>query len=733
MAVFQKIRDNSLLSLIVIGGGLFLFIIGDSFKSGPSSSEENVGEFDGMEITQKAYDDYLKKMLYVDGVSNKASFTDQERQQNNNRAWSMLLVEKIFEKEAASNGIEVTPLEVEEMMAGENLSPFYVYNLFNGQENYQRIRAELASHPEDYANRKYTNRSYAEGEMLKDVGVFYRKREKLLTLLKHSFFTTTSEAKNLYEKKYTKKSIDLATVPYYLVPDSLVEVNDAEIRDFYNKNKGKYKVYNSSKKVIFGAYNIEPTAEDDSLILADAKDIVTDFSQDDNEESFIRSYSDVPFDGAYYKKGSGLATELDNVLFDKGKGFVYGPYQGYNEGNKTYNVAKVMDVQMMADSAKVKHILLTPFELIENLVASKGQQQPTQEEINDLWKTFESLVDSVTAELDNGKSFASVAKTYSKDSVSAVKGGDLGWIQEKSQAYAPAFLDSVFLENSSQSTYKKVRVNQQNGMYYYHVVAVSEMGKKAKKVKVGVVTKSVLPSEETKEDYYNKLSQVAMAINAGGDLIALKDSFDYYIDSAIVQPQQYLLNDLKGARSVVKWAFNEDSKGESKVFDLDRKYIVAIAVDADEAGYKAWDNETVKGEIENKVKKQKKAAYIAEKLGELTAEQLAKISELFPGATRTSLNDVVVNDGVANLAHEGALTGAVAALGDGAVSNVIVGLDAAYYVKVNSSSKAEVTADSNFDIEKTALKERTNNYIDYLLQEIITDKIGMEDNRQVLQ
>ena len=53
MAVLQKIRQRSLLLILVIGFCLLAFIIGDIFNSGGfSSTSKDVGSIDGKDISQ---------------------------------------------------------------------------------------------------------------------------------------------------------------------------------------------------------------------------------------------------------------------------------------------------------------------------------------------------------------------------------------------------------------------------------------------------------------------------------------------------------------------------------------------------------------------------------------------------------------------------------------------------------------------------------------------------------
>ncbi len=731
MAVFQKIRDNSLLSLIVIGGGLFLFIIGDSFSSSAPSVDDSVGNFEGHDISQREYDNYFSTILYLNGnVTPKSSLSDQEKQQFSAQTWNQLVMKKIFESEGDKNGINVTDTEVDEMLAGENPYPFYVGRLFGGAQNFQNVRQKLSNDVENFQD--YAQVGAQQAEIIKSFGISLRKQEKLMNLVKNSFFTTSSESLDLYQGKYGKKSVELGTVPYYLVPDSVIEVSEKEIKDFYDKNKGKYKLLNPNKQVIYGSFNVDPSSEDDKQVQDWAKETVKLFAEESNDELFVRTESESSFDKEYYKQGGGLVSKLDNALFDKEAGFVFGPYNGYSEGNKTYNVAKITDVQYMPDSAKVSQVLLTPEKKIEALL--QISQKPAQEDVNAMWESFNEYADSVYQALVDGADFSSVASAFSVDSASASKGGDLGWIQEKSNLYAPQFLDSVFFESESQSKIKKVQIFTQNGGYYYYqLVKVDEMGEKSKKIQVGVVSKSVLPGNKTRDGYFNKINQVAIAVNEGSTLFALKDSFQIRIDSSKLEPQQYLVNDLKGARSLVNWAFNEAVEEEAKVFDFDRKYVIAILGNQTEAGYRTLKEEQVKNEIREKVKKIKKASYIAEKIGEVNETSFDKLAELFSGASLDTAFDVLPGSGIPALGFESSLTGVIASLAPGSISAVVTGLDAAYIVKVNSGQDAQITEETNFELESNQLKQKNSNKVEYVLQELITEKADLEDRRNTLQ
>jgi peptidyl-prolyl cis-trans isomerase D len=733
MAIFQKIRDKSLLSLIVIGGGILLFILQGALEGSSSTIDDHVGNFEGKDISQAEFDSYFSTILYLNGnKKTSSSLTDQEKQQYSAQTWNQLILAKVFDSEGDNNGINITDGEFEEMLVGENVSQYFVNFLFGGGQNYQNVRKDLNEDVENYLEYDVFGDNDFKSEEVKHFGLSLRKQDKIKSIIKNSFFTTTSESLDLYKGKYSSKNVTIGTVPYYLVPDSLIEVNDAEIKDFYKKNKGKYKQLNPSKKVIYGSYRVDPTPEDDQEVVIWAKETVKLFTEEENDKTFIATESETKYDNEYYKRGGGLVNELDNILFEKEKGFVYGPYSGYIDGNKTYNVAKILDVQHMPDSAKVAQILLTPEKRIQALIAINSK--PEQEEVNEMWKGYDDYVDSIYNALLGGASFPIAAVALSDDSLTSIKGGDLGWIQESSNQYAPQFLDSVFMESKSEKAIKKVQVFTDGGRYYYYqIVKVREMGKKSKKIKVGIVSKSVLPSNKTRDGFFNRINQAALALNNGLNLTAVKDSFNLTIDSSKVEPQQYLVNDLKGARSLVYWAFNTAKDKKCKVFDFDRKYVVALVVEESEKGFKTLEDEEVKKEIREKVRKNKKAAYIANEIGDVNDATLTDLTKTFNGATLESMDNVNLSQGVAKLNFESSLNGVISSLEIGGVSSVITGLDGAYIVKVNSGIPATVTDDTNLELELNELNQQNGNKTEFVLQELIIENAEVEDNRSTLQ
>lgn len=737
MATIQKIRDNSALTLIVVGGALLAFILIDTVKPGNTSDTDAnmVGAFEGDEISLEEYDAELKNTAYIYGQTTPFNdMTDQEKQNMAFQTWNVVMRDKLVNAECDLLGLGLTDEEQADMVSGEHVYPFYIYRLFGGPQTFNQNRAQIMSSEEAYLDHAYKQTQFGpqkmsagEAEFIKNYGVRLRKQEKYMNLLKNCFYTTTSLAKDKYVAKTTSKSVKIGFVPYYLVPDSAVEVSESDIQAAYEEIKERFKKENESKKIVYAGFNLNYTREDEEQVRSWALETAELFKEETNDELFVKSESELPFDGKYYKQGEMVSKLLDTTLFDKKKGFVYGPYQEYKNGKSFWNVAKVIDAQMMADSLDLSQIVLTPSKFFEK--AQAEGTQVTQELFNGFMEVFKKEVDSIQDLLEkNPSKFAEVAKAVSEDTASASKGGSLGWVGNTDAQYSKVLLDSAFL--SEAGDVKMITQTLQQGIPYYTFIKVNKFGKKAKKLKVGVVSRSVEPGENTLNNLYNRANQVAIAVQNGKSIDALRDSLFYYVDSATVETFTYAVNDLQGSRDIVHWAFNGESD-VAKVFTLKNKYIVAYAKAGEGDEYQPLSTPAVRLEAENLAKRKKKYEYVVAKLGAINADAITGLPNLFRGATVKVENNARADQPNGQFNGENKVVGAIAGLGKGQVSEPILGDQGVYLVLVESVNAAQITEDTNFVIEQNELKN-ANNKSEFVLREIIGDKSVVTDNRKVL-
>ena len=98
MAMIQKIRDNSLLTLIVIGGAVFAFILTDFLSSSPGTKIDNsVGSFEGVEISNDDFRAEREKIVFLTNPGqNFSSVKDFQKGQYTNQTWNSILRDRFL-------------------------------------------------------------------------------------------------------------------------------------------------------------------------------------------------------------------------------------------------------------------------------------------------------------------------------------------------------------------------------------------------------------------------------------------------------------------------------------------------------------------------------------------------------------------------------------------------------------------------------------------------------------
>ena len=147
-----------------------------------------------------------------------------------------------------------------------------------------------------------------------------------------------------------------------IVNDSTIKVSDEELQAAYDKNKNDYK-QKEGRDIKLLLFPQEASAKDEAALFSTMEEIKTRFiAFKGNDATFVNSESDpnAPFDAAYHKKSDGLPTAIDSNFASLNEGQVFGPYQEFGvNGKKVLRVSKVLKVKQLADSVRVKHVLIS--------------------------------------------------------------------------------------------------------------------------------------------------------------------------------------------------------------------------------------------------------------------------------------------------------------------------------------------------------------------------------------
>lgn len=743
MAVIQKIRDNSALAFIVVGGAILAFVLNDYFSSNPGGgSDENiVGTINGKDISMKDFIAERDQLVFLNNAGESFNnLNDFQQGQSSNQAWTSILRDEFILDEIENVGLTLTEGEVEDMMI-TNPNGLIVNYLFGGRETYMQNRQNITV--DNFAQYAYMARMDRQGNVLgtmklgnnafwiKDFFVEYELKNKYQRLLENSFHTTTSLAKDEFVTANTTKNVKVAYVPFSTVTDSLATPSESEVKAAYDKIKGKFIEKENTRKLVYARFDLEPSQEDRNQVFRTINSLKKALIEgESNDELFIKNETESRVDYSYYKEGEYpvKVSGLDTLAFQANEGEVIGPFT--NPSRTQFAIAKLLDKKLLSDSVKVNMLMLSQQYILKRVGIDPQDQNPSQDKILAFQEEYKKVADSL-ASVAQGKGLAGISKEFWADSVSFAKDGDAGMAPLNNRYFGQDFLDSALIANNGDAKVIKIPVG--NGNVATTIIHFEKFGEKFLKAKIGSIVKNVNPGDETLDEYLSMANQVAFSLKEGKDIATLRDSLNYIVDSAVVKGSTFNLRGLQDSRKIVRWAFNTDLKEPSNVFTTPTAYIIGYVKEENTSGYTPLSDETVKYQCESYVRKEKQKEIILKNLPEVTAQNIDQFPELYKGGLINKSNQVKVKEGIPNFSSEPKVMGAIAGLKEGQVSSALSGENGVYFVSVAEVNTAEVTEDNTLEVEKNQLKQSERRNSSLLLDEYVTEKSDLTDNRQILQ
>ncbi len=283
MATLQTLRNKGPLLIIAVGIALLAFIAGDAFKLFESNSyETTVGTVGEEEVSIQEFDqlrnEYGAYCSYQDKFSENLGLPVQEKsgEEIRNLVWDLLTREKRVYDRAKELGLEVTPEEINYVLAnvpethGYLLRQEYPCPFINTATGTFDVDA-LGSFLDQYAQLQ------SEGEVTQDIAELYtywkvleRKIKLNLTELKlENIYNISTIANKAVADKAIKLGNDsinaeIAKFPIISYMDS-VKVSDEEIAEYYNKNIRYRKDWHNltdSRAVKYAYIKVTPSDED---------------------------------------------------------------------------------------------------------------------------------------------------------------------------------------------------------------------------------------------------------------------------------------------------------------------------------------------------------------------------------------------------------------------------------------------------------------------------------------
>ena len=660
MAVLSKIRERSLLLILVIGFCLLAFVVGDVINSGGfQSTPRDVGSVNGDEIS---YDDFRVK---VDNVEKSGQGTTSA--QAVSRVWEQEVTISLMSAEFEKLGLRVSEEQVMDVLKqsqdiGQNPAFLNEAGVFDSA----KFNAFFNENP---ALKENLNARIKEATL-------NAKFQMYSALVKAGTYTTTAEAKMKYEMSTNKVSLDFVAVPFSSIKDSDVKVSDDEIVAFMRKNEKKYKA-DESREVQMVIIEDKPSSDDEAQVKKDLEqllsgkieyvketqknDTVQGFRATRNNAEFVNMNSDVPYDSSYVAKKD-LPAEFAEQLYNLPQGEVYGPYKF----NDYLAVSKSLGRESGVN-AKASHILIAYTGAMRANPAVTRTKEEAQAKANEIFAQVQA----------NPSSFAMLAQVNSDDS-SKQQGGDLGFFSKGQMT--GKFNDFVFNNPIG-------KIGLVETEFGFHIINVTD---KQDGVRLATIARRIEASEATTDKVYNKAVTFEMEANEKDFAEVAKANGLTVVPAIKLTAMDENIGSIQNQRQMVKWAFDKKTEvGDVKRYEVPNVgNVIVKLVKVNEEGLMAIDQ--ARPMIETRLKNEKKVALIKEKLKGATLDAMAKSA----GVTVQNAVDITIENAVLpGFGQEQRAVATAFSMAPNKISSPIEGVSAVFVVMQKSVVKAPAITD----------------------------------------
>ncbi len=677
MAALQTLRNKAAWFITgIIALALLAFILTDLLGSGNSLfiDRETVGVIDGESVKIQEFQNKIEQAEEFAKMNSQGSLTDEAQNQIREQVWQEEITNITFGKLYEKSGIVVTAEELLDMAIGQNISPMLRQLFTNPQTGiYDKAQAENFLRNKNSDPQAYFFWANVERQLKQN-----RLAEKYMNLISKSVVCNKVQTELEMTKRANAYNVNFVNVRYSLIPDSTIQVSDAEIRDRYNKDKEMYRV-GEGRDIEYVSFPIRPTDLDREETIKALEDLKADFENPEtNAYDYAQMNSETPAVERYLRPAQ-LNSSLAKFVETAQVGEVYGPYLD----GATYKLSRLAATAMRPDSVKARHILI---------------------------RDSKELADSLLDVVKKGGNFADLARQYSQDPGSAINGGDLDWFADG--VMVPSFNEACF-------TGRKGDVVLVQSQFGYHIINIQDRGAEVKKYSVATIEKSLQYSQRTQQQVYAEVNAFAANIAKAGFQTVVDTSNVIKRVARSIRPNAQSINSIRHARDIVKWAYEDASVGDvSKVFLCDDEFVIAQLTGEQEKGYAKVSD--VSAGIANTIRRDKKADVIAEAT---QGKSLEDIAALYNTKIDTAASISYALNSVPGAGMESALVGKISASEAGQIVTGVKGNNGSYAFAISGAETQNIT-----EAQVRASYAQRAQQVTYAVRQVVTD-VEIEDNR----
>jgi peptidyl-prolyl cis-trans isomerase D len=718
VSVLEKIRRRTGLLVGIVGLALFIFILESLLGSGRTlfggEDLSTVGKINGNKVDRNEFVAKLENQLNnYRQRNNGAEVDDNVRGQVLSSVWNQYLVEYAIKPQFEKAGIIVGDDEVYEHVVVNPeqsiLQQLTDQNTGRVNEQFSKPDGTLDLMKWKQAVQNVTGESEVAVKQMEETVKSARYFEKYRVCLNKGLYTTKAEAQDFFSNQNNVYNVTYVQKSYDVIKDNELKYTDDDIQKYYNNNSFLFKAMEDTRKIEYISFNVVPSAEDISAIEKEAQRVAqemktTSFREDSNLMMNENENGTINVQDLSRK----TMTIRDSSVYTSLPGAVFGPY---NEG-AFFKIYKLEAINQMADSARVRHILIGLSDPQSN--QPKRSKEQAKREADSL----------LTLIKDKKVSFDTLVVTVSDDGGSKSKGGDYGWFDEN-KGFVEQFKNAGLMGT-------KGNISVVETQFGYHIIEVLDVSKgRHKSYKVAQVVKPIIASDETNQKIFGQANQFAGENNTG-------ELFDKAVENQKLTKR--LADDVKandrqingistGAKDIVRWAFDA-KKGDVNVFSLADRHVVAKLSGIKNKG--VLPLEEVKDEVIVKVKKEMKANMLLSefKTKAGSATNINDVSLKLNIESKKVDNLLASSQIIDGLGRDEIFMGTALGTKPNSLSKAIAGENAVFILTVNSVNKAPLP--SNLKQQQLQSEQAINSRSDFGSFNAIKELADIEDRTSKL-
>lgn len=683
MATLNTLRTKGGAVLaVVIGISLLAFLLGDLANSGGalwSSSKMNVGEVNGQTIT---YNDYLERVEQIKRAQQIMSGSETVNdEQIRSAAWESVVRDCSFDGSINNLGLSISPDELKDMVNGTWISPI-IRSIFvnpqTGSFDQQLLVDYISNLDNDQTGNSRFFWRYIENEIGEE-----RAMNKYMSLVKNAIFTTDLEVAEGVENSNRFFNVNYVARSIASVPDSAVNVTDADLRAYYDSHKRLFK-QSEIRELQYVLFEALPSEADYKEAETSVAELADQLKNSDDPVQFAKINGATPI-SLVFKGYDEFSGDIATFAKEAAEGDIYGPVF---DGSK-HTVARLVARKNMPDTIGFRQIILAP--------------------------ESQNTADSIITELKKGASFEQLVLAHSLDR--QTPGGDVGRIN-------PALLGGEGFEEFTEKLLasNKGEIFSVKTPYGIAVIENTYRGKMIPRVQVASIDYLVEPGRQTQQEAYASASKFASSLAAkGADFNKIATESGLVIHVARLVEGENLINNIEQSGEMARWAFDAKEGANSDVISIgDANYVLNV-VSIREHGQADFNK--VKGDIRAVVLNQAKTNKLKE---EMKGKSVTELSEKFALEIKEASNVNFSSFYIDNLGVAPAAIGAITGCKEGETTAPVESVSDVAVFEIKAVDERMETNDKS---EKVMLQSTAETNIQNRAYNAVFDLADIHDTR----